>query len=182
MAAKSPFSGLKLSEQISVTPPPVDQRLFTSTKVRPLTETDPPSELAESVLFKRPPTATSTPLPQPLEPRNQGSKEARKLGSKEATLERRNQGALDAAPAQAGGVGSYAFDINERPYRQNTYAFTDEELNALEDMKITIRRNLGLDVTKNDLVRCAIHGLIEEFNRLGSSSSVLNRLRKRNSR
>jgi hypothetical protein len=49
----------------------------------------------------------------------------------------------------------------------------------LEDAKIAITRRYDLAVTKNDLVRCAVHLLLEDFERHGEASTVLARLRRR---
>ena len=111
------------------------------------------------------------------EPWNQASKEA----SKDPGLEPTNLG-----PSSPAGMTvkhePAALSLNQRPDRQNTYAFTTRELERLEDVKIAITRHYDLGVTKNDLVRCAVHILLEEYEALGERSSLLKRLRAKKAR
>ena len=166
MPKPSPFAGLKLSEQVA-TPPSaaLDQQLFSRT----------PSTAPE----QPPATDAQKNLPAAKEPRDQGTKEGSKLANKEGSLEPRNLGTLAATAEPA---SRWKLDMGESAYRKNTYAFTDDELNALEDIAIHIRRNLDMDVTKNDLVRCAIHGLVADFALSGDKSDAIRRLRKKRPR
>lgn len=111
------------------------------------------------------------------EPRDQVSKESRK----QASLEGRNLGAKPSWDLGDKGTVD-PLDINQRPDRQNTYAFTTEELEGLEDLKILIRRRYDLAVTKNDLIRCAVHMLLDDYQRKGEGSIALARLRKKKER
>src|SRR5687767_12101547 len=54
------------------------------------------------------------------------------------------------------------FDITEEPYTQATFKFTDDELDALDDLKRVLKRQRNLRTTKQNLVRYALHRLIEE--------------------
>ena len=69
------------------------------------------------------------------------------------------------------------FDLNDKPYRKDSFLFTTEEFEALEDLKLELRRKLDLRATKNDLARCAIHHLIEDYKRHKDGSLVVRRLR-----
>ena len=53
---------------------------------------------------------------------------------------------------------------------------------VLEDLKREIGRTFGVETTKNELVRCAIHHLVEDFRRERGDSIILRRLRKARSR
>jgi hypothetical protein len=71
------------------------------------------------------------------------------------------------------------FDSSARADQKYTLAFTDEELEALEDLKLELRRRYDMKTTKTDLVRCGLWDLIEDFRRHGEQSRVLKRLRAR---
>lgn len=116
------------------------------------------------------------------EPWNQGIKVSSKQGTLEAsnlaTKEPRNQGFQRSQPEEAA-----PFDINNsRPYRNDTFAFTTEELEAVEDLKLELRRRLDLKATKNDIVRCAIHTLVEDHRRSGTNSIIVRRLSRKHAR
>jgi hypothetical protein len=57
--------------------------------------------------------------------------------------------------------------------------FTSEEWEGLEDLKFALRRAYGLDATKNDLARCAMHVLIEDFQAKGADSIAVQRLSRK---
>ena len=165
MADKSPFAGMRLSEQRNSPPTPLDQQLFSA---RP----NPPNAQAKLAAVREAPGAAK-------EPSKIETLESSKLASKEGSLEPRNQGNLDRGATR---TRRWELDLDEPAYRKNTYAFTEQELNALEDIAIDIRRNLGLDVTKNELVRCAIHALAEDFSENSDRGDTVRRLRKKQRR
>jgi hypothetical protein len=70
------------------------------------------------------------------------------------------------------------FDIAQPAYQNNTYAFTEEELWAIEDTKQELERKHGLKVTKYNLVRLGVHYLIEDYRRNRATSFVVKRLRR----
>lgn len=72
-----------------------------------------------------------------------------------------------------------SFDLDQRPYRKDSFLFTEEEFEALEDLKLELRRKFDLKATKNDLARCAIQNLIEDYQRRGNDSVVVKRLSKK---
>lgn len=150
----SAFAGLKLTDQtpLATTGPGLDQRLFSSQT--PAEPVSPPSK----------------------EPRNLGTKE----GRKQPSLEPRNQGTLEPSPSPTNpDKEAPLFDLNNRPYKNNTFAFTEEELEGIEDLKLELRRKLDLHATKNDLVRCAIHSLIEDYRENKQTSFIVRRIRKK---
>lgn len=130
-----------------------------------LTEQTPMASRVDQRLF--------SPTPQPASPapppRNQGSKQGTNL----ATLEPRNLGNQAAKPATP------RFSLSQVPYHNNTFSFTDEELDAIEDLKLVLRRKHGLRATKNDIVRSAIHMIVEDFQIHGEASIIAKRLRPR---
>jgi hypothetical protein len=60
--------------------------------------------------------------------------------------------------------------------------FTAAEFEALDDLKLSLRRTLDVKVTKNDLVRCAVQFLVEDIRRLGDASPVITPLKNRSGR
>lgn len=57
--------------------------------------------------------------------------------------------------------------------------FTEEELEAIEDVKLELRRVFGVKTSKNELVRCGLWELIEDYRRHGERSRLLQRLKAR---
>jgi hypothetical protein len=150
----SPFAGKKLTEGTPLSESGLDQRLFSRTT---------------------PPVVV--PKPKVPEIRKQARNLETLQPTKEATLEPRNQGTL------AKMVGDEAsFDLNSLPYKNDTFSFTTEELEAIEDIKLELRRRLDLPATKNDIVRCAVHSLVEDYRRHGPESLVVRRIRKKRGR
>ena len=68
------------------------------------------------------------------------------------------------------------------PLWKGTFLFTQEELEALEDLKLDLRRKYDLKTTKNELARCALQGLLEDYYQRSGSSDVLRRLKKKATR
>jgi hypothetical protein len=150
----SPFTGMKLTEQTPLAESGPDQKLFSHS-----TSQDVPARP------KRPePTK---------EPNNLATLQTRK----QATLEPRNLGNLELAASEA-----LEFDLNITPYKNDTFAFTTEELEAIEDIKTELRRRLDLQATKNDIVRCGIHSIVDDYRRRGAESLIVQRIRNKRAR
>lgn len=112
------------------------------------------------------PTPSRSPIPmKPQETQEVGKEGSRETG-KETSLPRKRE------------VGQL-FDLNEKPYRKDSFLFTTEEFEALEDLKLELRRKFDLRVTKNDLARCALHYLTEDYKRHKDTSVVVKRLRNK---
>lgn len=146
MSRSGAFTGLRLSTGIP--PAGLDQRLFAA----------PPGEVEPSPVM-------SKPLPGP---------------SSTASSHDPDQRKKDATPARPGGVHrtpnsptatgalrwlGFVFDISVKPYRKDSFLFTDEEFEALEDLKLELRRTYDLPATKNDIVRAALHAALEDYAR-----------------
>jgi len=54
------------------------------------------------------------------------------------------------------------FDLLEQPLYKATYNYTQDELEALEDLRLELSRALDRKVTKNEVLRVALHLLIED--------------------
>jgi hypothetical protein len=68
------------------------------------------------------------------------------------------------------------FDIGAEPYSQATFKFTDDELYALDDLKRDLNRQRELKTTKQNLVRFAVHRLVEEYEQNGDESWLVKQL------
>jgi hypothetical protein len=134
-----------------------------------LTEPAPPAPGPDQRLF------APAPLPAKRAP-SQATKQATLEPSKVGTLEPRKQGPLESHGAAVAET-QVLFDLTEQPYRNDTFTFTDRELDAVEDLKIDLRRQHGIRATKNNLVRCAVHLLVEDYQRNKGESVAARRLR-----
>jgi hypothetical protein len=76
-------------------------------------------------------------------------------------------------------LASSAFSLDDEALYKASYVFTIGKLEALEDLKLELRRELDSKVTKNDLVRAALHVLVDDYRRAGDRSLVVRMLRGR---
>ena len=83
------------------------------------------------------------------------------------------------APAD-GSARRSSDGLSERPYRKDSFLFTDKEFHALEQLKLDIRSREDLPATKNDLARCAIGQMLADYQERGRDSFVVKRLRAKN--
>ena len=72
------------------------------------------------------------------------------------------------------------FDIGEEPYTQATFKFTDDELYALDDLKRDLNRQRELKITKQNLIRYAVHRLVEDYEQNGDESWLVQQVTARN--
>jgi hypothetical protein len=142
-------------------------------KKRAAQSNGPTSQGSVLPLSEKPSVQEAQGIEQAKEPRNQGSLEPRKQVSKEP----RNQGTLENPAADGSG-----FDLNITPYKNDTFLFTNEELYAIEDLKTELKRKLDLKTTKYDIVRCAIHCLMEDYQQRGEESYIVQRVQKKQAR
>jgi len=178
MSKKSPFTGMKLTEQAGL-----DQRLFSSEPAAPSEE---PQQTA------RPRNRETAQADRQLEgqaqtqPRDQndglpGGQEAARPNSQQAGHQpSQNEGSI--SHQKGGRPPRQTFDLEAFPFRKATFSLTDVEFEALEDLKLHLRRNHDLDVSKNDLIRVGLHLLLEAYEQNSQSSQVLRRLAGRTRR
>ena len=166
MKGKGVFSGVKLSEQTSVQPPGVDQRLFMPT---PSPATGPLVSTAET---NRPTTPDSPPAGEIPPTTLYGPLKAR------TAPERPPAASLPATPLPE-PPARFELDMSGLPHRKDSFLFTSEEFEALEDAKLAIGRALDVRVTKQNLVRCAVAYLIDDWRRKGANSPVIAPLKRR---
>lgn len=178
------FAGLKLSETAKAGS--VDQRLFGSTpasgtkvthwRERVQEESGPvvkemTGKGAESAAGQQEPMTTKLAVPAT---RKEGSKERGKPELTIATA-RVESPLLDPASKAIA-----PFDINARPWRKDSFLFTDTEFDRLDDLKLEIRRRFDLPATKNDIARAALQGLFEDYAHNPEKSRVIHYLRTKN--
>lgn len=173
------FSGFKLSQAAPQAPMSVDQRLFAPAKPAP---SEPPQP------EKRPPALPAS-IPAP--PLTAKRRPVLRVNGKVVEENRAAEAArpevpLDTArserPLSDPDARSVApFDINIKPYRKDSFMFTDSEFDRLEDLKLELRRRFELPATKNDIARCALHILFEEYARDPEKSRVVRHLRRKRS-
>jgi hypothetical protein len=130
----------------------------------------PTNQGSVSPLSEKPSVREVQDTEQTKEQRNLGALEPRKKVSKEP----RNQGTLENPATDGSG-----FDLSVTPYKNDTFIFTNEELYAIEDLKTELLRKLDLKTTKYDIVRCAIHCLVEDYRQHSEESHIVQRVRKK---
>ena len=173
MSDTSAFSGLKLSDQTPGSPTtPVDQRLF-APMPRPAQQNSEPS--SAPVPETQPSTSESVSETRPSTPPPAVGKEGkRERGKPEIPLESaRSERPLTEPAAKT----ESRFDINEKPWRKDSFLFTDSEFDRLEDLKLELRRRFDFKATKNDIARAAFQCLYEDYTRDPARSAVVRHLR-----
>ena len=74
---------------------------------------------------------------------------------------------------------SSSFKLDDEALYKASYVFTIQELEALEDLKLELKRELDSKVTKNDLIRAALHMLVEDYREQDQQSYVYRKVRRR---
>jgi hypothetical protein len=67
-------------------------------------------------------------------------------------------------------------------YKKGTFLFTNEELYAIDDTKKDMKRRLDLSSTQYDIVRSAIHIIVDDYRHRGAESLLVQRIRKKKAR
>ena len=179
MATKaSPFAGKKLTE--SASPIGLDQRLF-------MPQGAAENELSESEFFKEPKPSATPPPADPLsiattheEPTTEVSTE--KLPPTNNSLQIGKEGSREVgkeASLEGSREVGKLFDLSEIPSRKDSFLFTDEEFEAMDDLKLELRRAYALKATKNDLARCGIGYMMDDYKRRAEDSEIVRRLKRK---
>jgi hypothetical protein len=146
----------------------LDQKLFTKPTpppaARPVTDPPPQTDHDPNPQVGQPTPIRSLPLEVEKEIGKEGKRETGKEGNREVPHPE-----LASPPS--------AFDINAKPYRKDSYLFTDEEFEAMEDLKLELRRKYDVKAIKNDIARSAIGFLISDFQRNRDKSYIVRHLR-----
>lgn len=80
---------------------------------------------------------------------------------------------LPAKPAAS------TFDLKERPLFKVSFLYTEEEIAALEKLRVDLAEQLDQKVTKNELLRAALHLLLEDHATSGARSYATRKIRRR---
>jgi hypothetical protein len=122
-------------------------------------------------LFSRP-----TPVPEQPAPQEEQVKIAVVKPRTPAPLKPQKRATVKPAAAEAKG-----FDLNLPTEKSHTFAFTFEELWALEEVKTGLSRLLGLDqrITKIDIIRCALHMIVDDYRQHGEQSFIVDRFKNK---
>jgi hypothetical protein len=91
-------------------------------------------------------------------------------------------GIAETQPANAVSVAATVaprFSLEDDPRFKASYNYTQEELITLDDLRVELQRQLDKKVTKNDLMRSALHLLLEDHQTNGSKSYATKKIRKR---
>ncbi|MCA9852249.1 MAG: hypothetical protein KC482_01390 [Dehalococcoidia bacterium] len=166
--SESTFSGLKLSE--GTTGGGLDQRLFGAPPVKPTSVAVP----------KKAKPKPSPPAPGPSSP-PPPSKPAVPESHAAPRITINGERVLESGRMGAARWADLAFDINTKPYRKDSFLFTDDEFEALEDLKLELKRNYDLPATKNDIARIALQRLYEDYADAGATSAIVSRLQRKKS-
>jgi hypothetical protein len=120
-------------------------------------------------LFSRPSPPPETPIQQV-----EQEKEAAEKPPTPAPVKAQKRANVKPATAEARG-----FDLNLPTEKSHTFAFTFEEWLSMEELKTGLSRLLGLDVriTKIDIIRCALHMLVEDYRTRGEQSFLVDRIK-----
>ena len=70
----------------------------------------------------------------------------------------------------------FVFNVNEAPSIKETFLITDGEYEGMEDMKLQLRRLLDMKASKQDIIRCAVQHIIEDFRKHPEASIIVSRL------
>jgi hypothetical protein len=122
-------------------------------------------------LFSRP-----TPVPEKPAPQEVQEKEEAPKPRPAAPVKLQKRAPIKPATGEAKG-----FDLNLPTEKSHTFAFTFEELWALEELKTGVSRLLGLDlrITKIDIIRCALHMIVDDYRQRGEQSFIVDRFKNK---
>src|SRR4051794_40198836 len=82
-------------------------------------------------------------------------------------------------PATVSHATGTEFDLEHDVTHKDTVWLSEEEEDALEDLKRQFRRQYDLKAPKLDLMRCAIYALIQDFREHGEQSIVFRQISKK---
>ena len=163
----SPFAGIKLSDQTKPSNRKLDQQLFAPSPKKPAPPVIPAQEPPVS---GKPDTRNSE---------NPRIRESGKPGIRESgTPELRNPGnpGIRENDTASAAHHPFVFNVNDAPSIKETFLITDGEYEGMEDMKLQLRRLLDMKASKQDIIRCAVQHIIEDFRKHPEASIIVSRL------
>lgn len=178
MAKQSPFAGKKLTEQAAGATVGLDQRLFGATSAPPTATQPSPSRLTSPDLLTDTASGAASMRPAMATSEDAGASGSRHQDSLLVGKEGSREGGKEASQPGSREIGKL-FDLSDKPARKDSFLFTDEEFEAMDDMKLDLRRTHALKATKNDLARCGLGYLFDDYKRRGDQSELVRRLRQK---
>lgn len=169
MSGSAAFSGLKLSEGNPTGG--LDQRLFAAPTGNAATKGEPSKRTRPEAPRGAP---TSNAPPTSAQPERPAPEQRETRPAPRITIDGKR--VAEPEPAGAARWAGLAFDINIKPYRKDSFLFTDDEFEAMEDLKLELKRLHDLPATKNDIARIALQRLFEDYAEAGLASAVVSRL------
>ncbi|MDP9381211.1 MAG: hypothetical protein M3Q29_13885 [Chloroflexota bacterium] len=80
------------------------------------------------------------------------------------TAEARTSGKSEIQDTGAPKIRSLGVKVkDDMPYKKETFLVTEGEYEGMEDLKTQLRRRYDLRATKNDILRCALQLLLENY-------------------
>ena len=114
--------------------------------------------------------------PEPSTPGERAEKKPvkpKQLPAAEAPAEQEAFGRLTQPTEEA------AFELDNEALYKATFTFTEEELFALDNLKVELHHDLDKKVTKYDLVRAALHMMVEDYRKDPKASYVSTKLARK---
>ena len=179
-----PFAGFKLSDLSTPPSGPLDQQLFRPSPPRPAIPEAAPSPSENRIV---PQAAHPPELDQPRahdpdveKPENQhaGNPENQET-SKPVFQKTRKPENQKPGKSEGREVVGEGFDINLHPDHKDTFFMTDTEFYSLEELKLKLKRQLGVKVIKDDLARCAFNLLLEDSKENGEQRFIVRHLKNK---
>jgi hypothetical protein len=116
------------------------------------------------------------PAPQPKKPVVRVAQETKETTEpkRQSPMEPKKLGTVETVASEA-----KRFDLNLPTQKSHTFAFTFEELFALQEVLTGLQRLLGLDVriTKIDIIRSALQIIVEDYRKRGENSFIVERIK-----
>lgn len=154
--AKSPFAGIKLTDQTPMSRG-LDQQLF-SPQLR--------AKERETSQETGKPASQEDGKPENQETWKLETQETGKVGNQER-------------PRFQQAAQSWSFDLQEPATEKQTFTFSLDEVAALDELKLELRRTFDLKTTKYELARLAIHTLVADYQEQGTDSLLIRSLREK---
>ena len=85
---------------------------------------------------------------------------------------------LPPTEARAPAAADYSAGLTDMPYRKDSCLLQPEEFNALDELKVALRKKFNGTITKESLTRCAIRFMLDDYQHNGDNSPVLLPLKK----
>jgi hypothetical protein len=175
MARDDPFRGLRLSEQVPTER--LDQQLFEPAPAIESESKPAPDPKSRSI------PASVEALPPAISKRvDAGTKPAgniEQLAGQPMPDATRPKSAAPPDLLKSPVRRSVKFNLSERPFFKMSYLYTEDEVLAVDELRSELSHELDDKVTKNDIVRAALHMLLEDDAANGLRSYLRRKLRAR---